>query len=56
MVIVKNKVKEIVKKSKAPLLSSDFIPALDKKVAEVVKKAIGRAVFNGRKTVRGGDL
>jgi len=51
--VVKSAVRELVGDFR---VSEDFWEALNKTVAEVVKKAVERAKENGRKTVRGADL
>ena len=51
--IVRSKIKGVVKNMR---FSGDFFDALDKKVAEVVKEAAGRAKKNGRATIRPHDL
>jgi histone H3/H4 len=51
--VVKSAVRELVGDFR---VSEDFWGALNKTVAEVVKKAVERAKANGRKTVRGADL
>jgi histone H3/H4 len=51
--VVKSAVRELVGDFR---VSEDFWEALNKAVAEVVKKAVERAKANGRKTVRGADL
>ncbi len=53
LIISKSKTKESVKKCN---VSGDFYDALDKKVRALIKEAEGRAVANGRKTVRPADL
>jgi len=37
-------------------ISPDFFKALDKLVADQIKRAVARAKANGRKTLRGYDL
>ena len=54
-VVVTSKVKEIIKQEEMNT-ASDFVPALDAAVEELIKKAAGRAKTNDRKTVRAGDL
>ena len=50
-------VKSEVKKSVSGLrVSGDLIPALEKKVMEMLKAAAARAKGNGRQTVRPVDL
>jgi len=51
--VVKSAIRGLLKGMRA---SEDFFKGLDATVADSVKKAIGRAKANGRKTVRGCDL
>jgi histone H3/H4 len=51
--IVRAKVKGVVRGMR---FSGDFFPALDKAVADMIKKAAARAKGNGRATVRPVDL
>lgn len=37
-------------------LAGDFMPTLNNKVEEIIKKSIERAKSNGRKTVMGKDV
>jgi histone H3/H4 len=53
--VVESKVKEQIKAADMNC-SGDFCDALDKKVEQVVMRAIERAKSNDRKTVRPGDL
>jgi len=53
LIISKSKTKEAVKECN---VSGEFYAALDTKVRELIKVAEGRAVANGRKTVRPQDL
>lgn len=56
--IVKAKVKDFVLQAAGENLSvaSDFSDALNEKVQELVKNAIGRARANGRKTIMAKDV
>ena len=51
--IAKTQIKEIIGDLS---LSADFIPALDKEVREMVKKAVIRAKKNNRRTVMARDI
>jgi hypothetical protein len=51
--VVRSKIKSSVKGMR---FSGDFFTALDKKVAEIVKEAAGRAKGNKRATCRPVDL
>ncbi|MCK5943022.1 MAG: DUF1931 domain-containing protein [Planctomycetes bacterium] len=53
MIISKSRTKAAVKKSN---VSSEFYGALDKAVRTMIAGAEGRAVANGRKTLRPQDL
>jgi hypothetical protein len=53
LIISKSRTKAAVKKSN---VSSDFYGALDKTVRKMINEAEGRAVANGRKTLRPQDL
>ena len=53
--VVESKVKEQIKTAEMNC-GGDFVEALDKKVEDVVNRAIARAKSNDRKTVRAGDL
>ena len=52
---VTSKVKELIKNHEMNC-GSDFGDALDKEVEVMVRRAVGRAKSNDRKTVRSGDL
>ena len=54
-VVVTSKVKELIKQEEMNT-ASDFVPALDAAIEELIKKAAARAKTNDRKTVRAGDL
>ncbi len=62
LIIVKAQVSELVKtlsKEKGlgiDNVTSDFMPALDKKVRQLVDKAVMRAKDNGRKTLMARDI
>lgn len=49
-------VKSEVKKVAGIRVAGDFIPALEKKVAEMLKGSVARAKANGRQTLRPADL
>ena len=53
LIISKSRTKAAVKKSN---VSSEFYGALDKTVRKLIAEAEGRAVANGRKTLRPQDL
>ena len=53
LIISKSRTKAAVKKSN---VSSEFYGALDKTVRKMITEAEGRAVANGRKTLRPQDL
>lgn len=53
LIISKSRTKAAVKKSN---VSSEFYGALDKTVRKMISEAEGRAVANGRKTLRPQDL
>ncbi len=53
--VVTSQVKEAIKKHEMQC-AGDFCDALDKKLEEVIAKAVARAKSNDRKTVRSGDL
>jgi histone H3/H4 len=53
MIISKTRTKNATKKCN---VSSDFYPALDKKVREMIKAAEDRAIANKRKTLKPADL
>ncbi len=53
--VVESKVKEQIKTAEMNC-GGDFCDALDKKVEDVINRAIARAKSNDRKTVRPGDL
>lgn len=53
LIISKSRTKAAVKKCN---VSSDFYPALDKAVREIIKEAEARAMGNKRKTLRPYDL
>jgi histone H3/H4 len=53
--VVESKVKEQIKAAEMNC-AGDFCDALDKKVENVISRAIERAKSNDRKTVRAGDL
>ena len=53
MIVVKAKIKELVGNYN---VAGDFAAALDSKVQELVKAAVGRAEANNRKTVMAKDL
>ncbi len=52
---VTSKVKELIKHNEMNC-GSDFSDALDREVEALIKRAVGRAKHNDRKTVRAGDL
>lgn len=62
LIIVKSQiaslVKEISKEKHANInnITSDFAPALDKKVKEVIEEAVVRAKENNRRTLMGRDV
>jgi hypothetical protein len=62
LVVVKSQiasiVKDVVKKENSPVdnVASDFAPALDKKVREMINSAIKRAEANNRRTLMGRDV
>ena len=53
LIISKTRTKDAVKKCN---VSSDFYPALDKKVRELIGAAEARAIGNKRKTLKPQDL
>ena len=53
LIISKTRTKGATKKCN---VSSDFYPALDKKVREMIKGAEERAIANKRKTLKPADL
>ncbi len=53
--VVASQVKDAIKKHEMQC-AGDFCDALDKKLEEVIGKAVARAKSNDRKTVRSGDL
>ncbi len=53
MIVVKSQVKDVAGDMNVAM---DFVDALDKKVAELIKQAIGRAKANQRRTVMAKDL
>lgn len=61
LVVVKSQIAAIVKeavKETSPVdnVAGDFAPALDKKVREIINKAIKRAEANNRRTLMGRDV
>ena len=59
---MKSQIADIVKKInqekgyKVDNITSDFAPALDRKVHEVIEQAVKRAHENGRRTLMGRDV
>ncbi len=53
LIISKSRTKDAVKKCN---VSSDFYPALDESVRELIAKAEKRAIANKRKTLKPSDL
>ena len=62
MVVVKSQIASIVKEAAKEQnthvdnVAGDFAPALDKKVREIIAKAIERANSNNRRTLMGRDV
>ena len=62
MIIVKAQVSGLVKrlseedKTGINNISSDFLPALEKKVKQLVKDSVSRAKENGRRTLMSRDI
>lgn len=55
--IVAKAVRSILKGHTTPMnMSADALPALNSKVSEIIYDAIGRAVANGRKTLKNSDF
>ena len=55
--IVANAVRTLLKNHTTPIhLGSDALPALNAKVTELIYDAIGRALSNGRKTLKNSDF
>lgn len=53
--VVKNAVRELAKK-KDMRISAETFEALDRIAEDLVKKAMQRAVDNGRKTIKASDI
>ncbi len=53
LLVVKAKIKDV---AKGHNVAGDFAEALDKRLRELIKDAVGRADGNGRKTVMAKDL
>jgi histone H3/H4 len=62
LVVVKSQIVSIVKEtakqqnSAVDNITSDFAPALDKKVRELIAEAVRRASANNRRTLMGRDV
>ena len=54
--VVTTKVKQFLNDQHNARMSGDFIDALNEKVAQLLKDAVGRSDSNDRRTVRAGDL
>ena len=53
---IRKAVKEIDKEKKVPNVADEVIPELNKKVEEILKQGIKRAVANQRRTLQARDL
>jgi hypothetical protein len=54
--VVASKVKEFIRANGDFNVGGDFVPELNKQVAQLISTAAGRCETNSRKTVRAGDL
>ena len=53
---VRKAVKELDKENKVPNVADEVIPELQKKVEEILKQGIKRAIANQRRTLQARDL
>ena len=55
ILVIQSKVRDMIK-AEGCATSQEAVEALSKEIETIVKKAVGRAKENGRKTVKGQDI